>query len=115
MTEKNKIFVGLIIVLAIIAITGFFAIPVINEIESSLIILAMLFAILFMLGCGILLAVLWKGINLKNHGKSRWLILLIVAALYAVIYFIPSLWFLSIAPLILPFLGFWFARRFFNW
>jgi len=115
MTEKNKIFVGLAIVLAIIAIAGFFAIPAINGIESSFIIFAMLLAILFMLGCGILLAALWKGINLKNHGNSRWLIFIIVAALYVVIYFIPSMWFLSIAPLVLPFLGFWFARRFFNW
>lgn len=115
MTEKTKIYGGLAIVLVLIGIIGFITVPLIENMGMQNVPLAMLFAILLMAGMGLLLAFFWRGVPLKNHGKSRWLILLLVAAFYAIIYHIPTLWFLSIAPLIMPFLGFWFARRFFNW
>jgi hypothetical protein len=115
MTDQNKLYIGLGIVLLYIAIVAGISMPYINQIESNTIIVVMLAAILFMLSSGMLLAYLWKGIVLKDHGYSRWLILFVVLAFYVFIYFMPALWFLSITPLIMPFMGFWFARRFFNW
>lgn len=115
MTNSKKIYLGIGLVLLYILIVGLVSIPYINAIESSAIVLAMLFAIVFMVSTGVLLAYLWKGVNLQENGNKRWLIFIIVFALFGYIVFVEAFWFLALGPLVMPFMGFWFARRFFDW
>lgn len=119
MSNQNKLYMGLGITLLYIALVSILCAPFIATLPDGYFPLVLLGVILFILSCGILLAYTWKGIDLKKQNNRRWIILFLIPALYIALYAarfqIPQLLLMAPGPIVLPFLGFWFARRFFEW
>ncbi|MGQ3012448.1 MAG: hypothetical protein ACT6QS_01965 [Flavobacteriales bacterium] len=116
MSDQNRLYLGIGIALLYVTVISAIFTPLINHrTTDSYFPLILLGVILFVLSSGILLAYTWKGIDLKKQKNRRWLIVFLIIALYIALFNVPSLILLAPAPLILPFLGFWFARRFFEW
>jgi|GEM_PF-1022674 len=119
MNEQNKLYIGLGITLLYITLVSALCSPFISSMPDDYFPLLLLGVILFILSSGILLAYTWKGIDLKKQKNRRWIILFLIPALYIALYVaqfnIPQLVLMAPAPIVLPFLGFWFARRFFEW
>lgn len=82
--------------------------------ENPVFVLLILAGNLLMVSTGILIAYIFKGITFKGTA-DRLLVLLSGAPILVFVSFYPAFFIFSVFFIFCPILGYWFAKRFWNW
>ena len=82
--------------------------------ENPVFVLLILAGNLFMVCTGILIAYIYKGLVFKGTA-DRLLVLLSGTPVLVFISFYPAFFIFSVFFIFCPILGYWFAKRFWNW